>query len=128
MTSSRTADKFVVRMPDGVRSRVEAVADLDHISMNTFVVQAIEEKLARSVRQELLLDALELASTSCSPASQDATGLIAALTESRQVIAAALKLSSPDWFKAEADIASHYTIKMIDDALAAHRSQQGAQP
>lgn len=64
MASSRTADKFVVRMPDGVRSRVEAAADLDHISMNTFVVQAIEEKLARARRQELLLDALELAATS----------------------------------------------------------------
>lgn len=59
MGNSRTADKFVVRMPDGVRSRVEAAADLDHTSMNTFVVQAIEEKLARAKRQELLLDALE---------------------------------------------------------------------
>lgn len=61
MGNSRTADKFVVRMPDGVRSRVEAAADLDHTSMNTFVVQAIEEKLARAKRQELLLDALEKA-------------------------------------------------------------------
>nr|WP_221932087.1 Arc family DNA-binding protein [Pseudomonas mendocina] len=60
MGNSRTADKFVVRMPDGVRSRVEAAADLDHTSMNTFAVQAIEEKLARAKRQELLLDALEL--------------------------------------------------------------------
>ncbi|WP_447593610.1 Arc family DNA-binding protein [Aquipseudomonas campi] len=61
MGNSRTADKFVVRMPDGVRSRVEAAAGLDHTSMNTFVVQAIEEKLARAKRQELLLDALEQA-------------------------------------------------------------------
>ncbi|KJU81024.1 hypothetical protein N619_01295 [Ectopseudomonas oleovorans] len=61
MGNSRTADKFVVRMPDGVRARVDAAADLDHTSMNTFVVQAIEEKLARAKRQELLLDALEKA-------------------------------------------------------------------
>lgn len=59
MGNSRTADKFVVRLPDGVRARVDAAAQLDHTSMNTFFVQAIEEKLARAKRQELLLDALE---------------------------------------------------------------------
>ncbi|MGQ7956465.1 Arc family DNA-binding protein [Pseudomonas sp. SP16.1] len=63
MGNSRTADKFVVRMPDGVRARVDAAAQLDHTSMNTFVVQAIEEKLARAKRQELLLDALEQAAS-----------------------------------------------------------------
>ena len=61
MGNSRTADKFVVRLPDGVRARVDAAAQLDHTSMNTFVVQAIEEKLARAKRQELLLGALEQA-------------------------------------------------------------------
>lgn len=61
MGNSRTADKFVVRMPDGVRARVDAAAQFDHTSMNTFFVQAIEEKLARAKRQELLLDALEKA-------------------------------------------------------------------
>lgn len=59
MGNSRTADKFVVRLPDGVRARVDAAAQLDHTSMNTFFVQAIEEKLARAKRQELPLDALE---------------------------------------------------------------------
>ena len=61
MGTSRTADKFNARLPDGVRPRIEAAAELDHVSMNTFVVQAIEEKLARGVRQELLLDALQQA-------------------------------------------------------------------
>lgn len=59
MGNSRDADKFVVRMPDGVRNRVTDAANADHVSMNTFVVQAIEEKLARATRQELLLDALQ---------------------------------------------------------------------
>jgi predicted transcriptional regulator len=59
MGNSRTADKFVVRLPDGVRNRVTDAANADHVSMNSFVVQAIEEKLARAKRQELLLDALE---------------------------------------------------------------------
>ena len=52
--NSRTADKFVIRLPDGVRSRVEDAAKADHTSMNTFFVQAVEEKLARPTRQALL--------------------------------------------------------------------------
>lgn len=56
--SSRTADKFVVRMPDGMRPDVEARAASDFISMNSFVVQAIAEKLDRDKRQDLLLGAL----------------------------------------------------------------------
>ncbi|WJN61321.1 Arc family DNA-binding protein [Pseudomonas sp. SO81] len=61
MADSRTADKFVVRLPDGMRAMVEGKAIDLHTSMNTFVVQAISEKLARGIRQELLLDALERA-------------------------------------------------------------------
>lgn len=61
MGNSRTADKFVVRLPDGVRAEAEAAAEGMHASMNTFFVQAVEEKLARGVRQELLLDALQQA-------------------------------------------------------------------
>lgn len=58
MGNSRTADKFVVRLPDGVRARVDAAAQIDHTSMNTFFVQAIEEKLERAERQETILRAL----------------------------------------------------------------------
>lgn len=56
--SSRTADKFVVRFPDGMRSLVVKASEADHMSMNTFVVQACKEKLDREHRQELLLKAL----------------------------------------------------------------------
>jgi len=56
---SREQDKFVVRMPDGMRDQVAKAADASYTSMNTFVVQAIAEKLDRGRRQELLLDALE---------------------------------------------------------------------
>ncbi|MDH1341869.1 Arc family DNA-binding protein [Ectopseudomonas oleovorans] len=58
MGNSRTADKFVVRLPDGVRARVDTAAQLEHNSMNTFFVQAIEEKLERAERQETMLRAL----------------------------------------------------------------------
>lgn len=59
MGNSRTADKFVVRLPDGVRARAEAAAEADHISMNSFFVQAVKEKLGRGERQDLLLSALQ---------------------------------------------------------------------
>jgi hypothetical protein len=56
--NSRAADKFVVRMPDGMRSDVEQESAKKFISMNTFIVQAIAEKLDSDKRQDLLLDAL----------------------------------------------------------------------
>lgn len=59
--NSRIADKFVVRLPEGIRDNVQAEAQQAHMSMNNWIVVAIEEKLARAERQELLLDALEAA-------------------------------------------------------------------
>ncbi len=44
---SRTADKINVRLPDGVRDQIIEICKAEHIAMNTFVVQALEEKLAR---------------------------------------------------------------------------------
>lgn len=59
--NSRIADKFVVRLPEGTRAQITNMAGQQHISMNSWIVQAVEEKLARAERQELLLDALEAA-------------------------------------------------------------------
>lgn len=56
--SSRDADKFVIRLPDGMRSEVEVAADDQFISMNSYILQAIAEKLDREGRQDLLLEAL----------------------------------------------------------------------
>lgn len=58
MVNSRTADKFVIRLPEGVRDAVNDKAMKAFMSMNAFIIQAIVEKLDRSKRQELLLDAL----------------------------------------------------------------------
>ncbi|OLU22983.1 hypothetical protein BVH03_22325 [Pseudomonas sp. PA15(2017)] len=63
MANSRTADKFVVRLPDGMRAQVEQLAADQHTSMNTEIVRAIESHLAGQVRQALLLDALQAAAT-----------------------------------------------------------------
>lgn len=58
---SRTADKFVVRLPDRLREEVDAAATAADSSMNTIFVRAVRQYLTGQARQELLLDALEKA-------------------------------------------------------------------
>lgn len=55
---SRLADKFVVRLPDGLRSEIQGAADHSDTSMNTVFVQAVRQYLDGQQRQQLLLDAL----------------------------------------------------------------------
>lgn len=57
--NSRTADKFVVRLPDGMRKAIEDLAGDNHSSMNTEIIRAIEAHLEGQARQSLLLDALQ---------------------------------------------------------------------
>lgn len=57
-TNSRDADKFVVRLPDGVRDQVQERAKPLYISMNSWILQAIDEKLDREHRAERAVDAL----------------------------------------------------------------------
>ena len=45
---SRTADKINVRLPDGIRQKIIESCRAEHITINTFVVQALEERLART--------------------------------------------------------------------------------
>ncbi|WP_434558052.1 CopG family ribbon-helix-helix protein [Pseudomonas sp. Z4-20] len=67
---SRTADKFVARLPDGLRADIEAAASASDRSMNSVFVQAVRQYLDGQRRQQLLLDAL--ASASNIPAVGDA--------------------------------------------------------
>lgn len=62
MTKIQSVDreKFVVRFDkEGARSQVEAASADQHISMNAFILQAIDEKLSRGARIDRLLDAVE---------------------------------------------------------------------
>ncbi|MDQ7984381.1 Arc family DNA-binding protein [Pseudomonas sp. G34] len=54
--SSRTADKFVVRLPDGMRERIADVARQHHRSMNSEIIARLEQ----SMLQEGALDDDEL--------------------------------------------------------------------
>lgn len=42
-TQSRTADKFVVRLPDGMRDKIAAIAATNHRSMNSEIVMSLEK-------------------------------------------------------------------------------------
>lgn len=61
---SRTADKFVARLPDGLRAEIEAIANSSDRSMNAVFVQAVRQYTDSQKRQQLLLDALANAATS----------------------------------------------------------------
>ena len=55
--SSRTADKFVVRLPDGMRERIADVARNHHRSMNSEIIARLEQSL---IQEDSLGDALNL--------------------------------------------------------------------
>lgn len=59
--TSRDMDKFVVRLPDGLRAEVEAEAKRDSRSMNSLIVVALREYLHGQRRKQALLDALTTA-------------------------------------------------------------------
>lgn len=96
-----------------------------------FVIGHSSEEPSEKSKAQALLDGRVyvpfLTAAAAPPAAQDVAGLVDALTDARQVLATALQASAPDWFKTEAHIAGHHTIKKIDGALAAHRAQLGEQ-
>ncbi|UBM27152.1 Arc family DNA-binding protein [Pseudomonas sp. p1(2021b)] len=55
---SRTADKFVVRLPDGMRDQVAAAASADDRSMNSLIITAIRNELEGRARANAIIDAL----------------------------------------------------------------------
>ncbi|WP_049696644.1 Arc family DNA-binding protein [Pseudomonas fulva] len=58
---SHSLDKFVVRLPGGMRDQVAATTQADERSMNGLIVIAIREYLNRGHKANALLDALVLA-------------------------------------------------------------------
>lgn len=66
--TSRTADKFVVRLPDGMREHIAEVAKQHHRSMNSEIIARLEHSLldlpilpeqpSRQVLNDKQLDAL----------------------------------------------------------------------
>lgn len=63
-STSRDMDKFVVRLPDGLRAEVEAEARRDERSMNSLIVVALREYLHGQQQKRALLNALTKAAGS----------------------------------------------------------------
>lgn len=59
-TIPRNADKFVVRMPIGMRERFKKLSEDRHISMNSNVVQGLESYLDGQEDLKALLEGLRL--------------------------------------------------------------------
>ena len=49
---SQTQDKFIVRLPDGMRDRIKAAADANSRSMNAEIVATLEEKYPRPFSED----------------------------------------------------------------------------
>jgi len=45
MSNSRESDKFVVRLPDGLRDRITTLAKKNHRSMNSEIVHRLERSM-----------------------------------------------------------------------------------
>ncbi len=52
---SRAADKFVIRMPEGMRERFQDYATSKHLSMNTSLVQGMDSFLDGHAELQMLL-------------------------------------------------------------------------
>lgn len=54
--NSRTANKINVRLPEGMRDQILEKCKAEHIAINSYVVQALEEKLARGAGPTEMLE------------------------------------------------------------------------
>lgn len=64
-TSSRDADKFVVRLPDGMRERISEVSRTNHRSMNSEIIKRMERTLLEDATGILNVDLMEQLSNRC---------------------------------------------------------------
>ena len=64
-TTSRTADKFVVRLPDGMRDRINVVARGNHRSMNSEILERLERTLVEDATGILNVEHMEQLTKRC---------------------------------------------------------------
>lgn len=60
VSASQQADKFVARLPDDLRTRLEARSKSDEMSMNSVLVCALKNYLGGRDEQSLILESLVL--------------------------------------------------------------------
>lgn len=99
--SSRTADKFVVRLPDGMRDRIAEVARQHHRSMNSEIIARLEQ----SMQQEASLGddlALRLDSPELTLAERELLQCFRQLTRRQQNALVALIANDMEMANAQA--------------------------
>ncbi|TPG88079.1 Arc family DNA-binding protein [Pseudomonas caspiana] len=64
-TSSRDADKFVVRLPDGMRDKINQVSEKNHRSMNSEIIKRLERTLHEDATGILNVDLMDQLSNRC---------------------------------------------------------------
>lgn len=65
MSNSRDADKFVVRLPDGMRGKINEVAGKNHRSMNSEIIKRLERTLNEDSTGILNVEHVEQLSKRC---------------------------------------------------------------
>lgn len=84
--NSTTANKLNVRLPDGMRDQILERCKAEHIAINSFVVQALEEKLARvsgstETLERIYTQLSSIASHLGIPADESAASATSAVTD-----------------------------------------------
>jgi len=74
-TSSRNAEKFVVRLPDGMRDKINQVARKNHRSMNSEIIKRLERTLSEDATGILNVEYLEQLSKRCKELEASLEGL-----------------------------------------------------
>lgn len=57
--NSRTAEKFVIRLPDGMRSRIADMAQMNRRSMNSEIIQRLEQSFVAENSSQSLQEQLD---------------------------------------------------------------------
>ncbi|MCF5382499.1 Arc family DNA-binding protein [Pseudomonas syringae] len=98
---SRYADKFVTRMPDGMRARLFAYAKKRHLSMNSAAVVGMESFLSKHEELDALLAGVYLHKAALEAERRELAAMKAELEDKltqgqKQKIASLLALESTD--------------------------------
>ncbi|MEZ1440138.1 Arc family DNA-binding protein [Pseudomonas shirazica] len=76
--SSRTADKFVVRLPDGMREQIADIAKGNHRSMNSEIIARLDLSIEQDKHGDLTVRTLAQVTRRCEELEQELAQIRAA--------------------------------------------------
>lgn len=75
--ASRTADKFVVRLPDGMREKIAEIAKDNHRSMNSEIIDRLTLSIEQDEQGDLTVRTLAQVTRRCEELERQLTELMA---------------------------------------------------